>query len=168
MWRSDVVGVCGHAAANHLAVNFGAPGTGVLEIFEDDGPGAFAQHETVACGVEWPGGPRRIVVPRRQRLQRIESTDAALHHRCFGSTGHNGICLAKANGVEGVDERMRGACTSRHRGVVGSPQVVPNADVSRRDVGDHHRDEEWGETGSAVAGVEVPGFVHEGLEPSNS
>ena len=52
VWRCNVVGICGHAATHHFAINFGAAGTGMLKVFQDDAAAAFTKDKSVPCGVE--------------------------------------------------------------------------------------------------------------------
>ena len=59
----DVAGVGAGAVAEHLGVDPCAAGLGVLEFFQDQHAGPFAEHEAVAVGVEGAAGAGRIVVP---------------------------------------------------------------------------------------------------------
>ena len=63
--RGDVVGVGRAAAAEQLGVDAGAARAGVLEFFEDEDAGPFAEDEAVAVLVEGPAGALRVVVARR-------------------------------------------------------------------------------------------------------
>ena len=65
---SDVVGVAGHAVAHHLSQDLGSPGLGVVQAFEHQHPGAFADHEAVALRVEGAAGGGGIVVAEGQGL----------------------------------------------------------------------------------------------------
>ena len=71
-------------------------------------------------------------------------------------------------GVERIDHGVGPTGTSRNRAEVGAAVPVPHADVARRNVRNHHGDEERTEARNAFAAVEIQGFVHEGLEPSNA
>ena len=56
----------------------------------------------------------------------------------------------------------------RHRRVVGATQVVANADVTRRDVRNHHRNEEWRKPRDAIPSVKILGFIHERRNPADA
>ena len=60
----DVVGVGGDAGAEHLGVDPGAAGLGVLLGLEHEDAGALAEHEAVAGGVPGPGDRGRVAARR--------------------------------------------------------------------------------------------------------
>ena len=64
MRGGDVVGVGRAAGAEQLGVDRRAALAGVLELFEDEDAGPFAEDEAVAVLVERPAGARRVVVAR--------------------------------------------------------------------------------------------------------
>ncbi len=60
--QRDVVPVRRHPVADHLGVDVGAAGQGVLALLEDERRRALGHHETVAIGVERTARPLRVVV----------------------------------------------------------------------------------------------------------
>src|SRR5690554_4473546 len=52
VWLSDMAGVAARPKPHDLAVDPGAAGLGVFELFEHENAGAFAEHKTVAIDVE--------------------------------------------------------------------------------------------------------------------
>ena len=54
----DVAAVGADAVAEHLGVDLRAAGLGVLQFFEHQHAGPFAEHEAVAVAVEGPAGAR--------------------------------------------------------------------------------------------------------------
>ena len=61
-WRGDVVGIAGHPVADHFAKNVGATGFGVLQGFQHQNAGPFADHKAVTFFVELSTGGRGIVI----------------------------------------------------------------------------------------------------------
>ena len=55
----DVVGVAGHAEADDLAVDLGAPGHGVVQFLQGQDAGAFGHDKAGAVEVEGPAGAPR-------------------------------------------------------------------------------------------------------------
>ena len=60
--RGDVMSVCRHATTDHFAVNLGATGLGMLEIFQNDGRAAFPKHEAITGRVERTRGLLGLIV----------------------------------------------------------------------------------------------------------
>src|SRR3989304_2381313 len=76
----DVVGIAGHAIADNLREYGGAAALRVLERFQDDDAGAFADHEAVALGVKRTAGAQGIIIARGGRLHGGKSADGQGRH----------------------------------------------------------------------------------------
>ena len=66
--RGDVVGVAGHAIADHFSQDPGPTARGVLQGFQHQNSGPFADHEAVPLPVEGSAGGAGVVVAERQGL----------------------------------------------------------------------------------------------------
>ena len=137
MRGGEVVSVGRSAAADDLAVDLGTAGLGMFILLEDQGSGAFADHETVAILVERTRSVLGIVVARGERLHGVEPADTRLVDRSFGASGHHHVGLPVADGVERGDHAVVRRCARRHRAVVGPHEAVLHGDETGCDVGDH-------------------------------
>ena len=108
----DVVGVGGDAGAEHLGVDPGAAGLGVLLGLEHQHAGALAEHEAVAGGVPGPGDRGRVAagvlgqrhhVGERRHRQRVD--------RRLGAAGDDDVGAAEPDLVE--RERDAPRCRTR-------------------------------------------------------
>ena len=72
----EVIGVGRGAVAGHLAQDRGAARLRRLGFLEHKHAGAFAHHEAVTAGVEWPRDPRW-----RKRLHRLEAGEGERRQR---------------------------------------------------------------------------------------
>ena len=143
----DVVGVGGDAGAEHLGVDPGAAGQGVLLGLEDQHAGALAEHEAVAGGVPGPRDRGRVAallaagglgqrhhVGERRHRQRVD--------RGLGAAGDDDVGAAEADLVEGQRDRLVAGGAGGDRGVHRGPRADVQADVGGRGVGHQHRDRE--------------------------
>ena len=142
MGSREVVGVGRTAAADDFAVNPRTARLGVLVLLENQGAGAFADHESVAVLVERTRSVRGIVVARGKRLHGVETADTRLVDRSFRTARHHHVGLAVTDGVHGVHHAVIRRCAGRHRAVVRPHEAVLHGDETGRDVGDHARNKE--------------------------
>ena len=96
------MGVAGHPVTHHFAEDRGATGLGVLEGFEHQHTGTFADHKAIALLVERTAGRGRIVVAERQGLGAGEAGHSQGSDRRFGATAHHGVSLAQLQQPEGI------------------------------------------------------------------
>jgi len=80
----------------------------------------------------------RVIVPRGQCLEGIEPSDAAFRDCGLRSTRDHHVGLAQSNVIERVNHRIRATRTRRNRAEVWASVAVAHADVTRRNVRDHH------------------------------
>ena len=104
-----MAGVATHAVAVHFAVDAGAAGLGVLQFFEHQQPGAFAEDEAVAVAVEGATGVGRIVVPLGKRPHGGEGAQADVRQRGLAAAGDDHVGLVAADQLEGVADGVGGA-----------------------------------------------------------
>ena len=74
----DAESVGRRAIAKQLAIDLGASGFGMFQLFENDDCRPFAQDESVAILVEWTGGSCRGVVASTQRREQVEAGAASV------------------------------------------------------------------------------------------
>ena len=166
--RGDVVGIRRHAAADELGVHFCAPRLGVLVFFEHQRAGPFAEHEAVAVLVVGPRGRGRVVVALAHGLESVEAAHARFGDGCLGAARNHGIGQAEADVVEGRDDGIvrRGAGRSRYE--IWPAKAVFDADVARRGVGNHARNEEGRVARGAVAPLKLKAFFLQRLQAADA
>src|SRR5690625_5343084 len=81
-----MVSVSRHPKPDQLGIDAGAAALRMLELLDVERTGTFAEHKTVASFVERTACAARVVIPRRQRLHRIESADPQLRHSRLRTT----------------------------------------------------------------------------------
>ena len=141
--RSDVIRVARHPISGHLGVDLRAACDGAFAFFEDDDARPFAHDEAVALEIPRTRGVLRIVVPRRQRAHRRETSHSERRDHRFAAAGEHHVGVVVANHATGIADGMRaGRACSRRRGVWSS-RVESNRHLSRREVDDQSRNEKW-------------------------
>ena len=61
----EVVGIRSEAPTDHFRQNGCPTLQGMRVTFQDDGPGAFAQHKTIPAHIKWPGSCLRVFIAGR-------------------------------------------------------------------------------------------------------
>ena len=106
----DVAAVGAGAVAEHLGVDPGAAGLGVLQLLEHQHAGAFAEHEAVAVAVERPAG---ALADRRSARDRARMVAKPLMPMGvsggLGAAGDHHVGLVVLDGLEGVADGVGGA-----------------------------------------------------------
>ena len=120
----DVAGIGAGAVAEHFGEDVRSASFGMLQFFEDEHAGPFAQHETVAIAIERPAGAGRIVVAFRKRPHVGETADSHGRDGGFGSTGDHHVGVVVLDGLEGVADGVGGAGTGGGHGIIGAAQAV--------------------------------------------
>src|SRR5918911_1471784 len=102
-----VVSVAGRSVADQLGVNLRAAPAGVFQLFEQDDPRAFTEHEAIAVGVERPRGARGLFVAvRRHRAHAAKGRHQPEGDAGFDAAGDDRVELAEPYGVPGVAHRV--------------------------------------------------------------
>src|SRR5699024_9331904 len=112
----DVVGVAGGAVADDLGVDLGAPGFGVLQLFQNEDAGAFTHDKAVPLLVKGDGGPVGVG-GTGQRAHVVEAGDGQPGDGAFSAASHTGIQVAVLDPVEGLAHGVGGGGTGGDRGV---------------------------------------------------
>ena len=141
----DVVSVGGDAGAEHLGVDPGATGLGVLLGLEDQHARTLAEHEAVAGGVPGPGDSRRVTgvlgqrhhVGERRHRQRVDGG--------LGAAGQDDVGPAEPDLVECEGDALVAGGTGGHRGVGRGAGAEHQAHVGGRGVRHQHRDGQRGD-----------------------
>ena len=81
--------------------------SGVLELFEDEHAGPFAQDEAVAIAVERTAGALGLVVAGREGGQQDESGHAERMDHAVRAAGEDHVGVAAADQLEGFADRLR-------------------------------------------------------------
>ena len=93
-------------------------------------PGAFAEHETVAIGVERSTGGGRIVVAFGQGPHVGEAADAHRGDGRFRAARDHHVGVVVLDRLEGIADGVGGAGAGRGHGVVGSADAELDRDVA--------------------------------------
>ena len=123
-----VIGVGRVSVAYQLGVNFRAARFGMFELLQHDDAGPFAHHETVARGVEWPGGMLGIIVARAEGIHRAEAANAYGNNGGFGSARKHRLGIAHLDGPPGFTNGVHGRGAGRTGGEVRSAEFVEHGD----------------------------------------
>ena len=98
------MGVAGHAVAHHLGQDLGTASLGVLQALEHNHPGAFADHEAVALGVEGATGRGGVVVAEGQGLGAGKSRYPQRSNGRFGTTSDHHVSQAQLDQPVGITD----------------------------------------------------------------
>src|ERR1700722_6792352 len=137
----DVVGVAGHAVADNFGEDGGVAFLRVLEGFEDEDAGAFADHETVAAGSERAGGVSGIVVASGERFHGGETADAHGSDGGFRAAADHHFGGAALDDFEGVADSVGGSGARGGSGGIRALGAIANGDVAGSQIDDGGRDE---------------------------
>src|SRR5262249_12039597 len=139
------------ASAHDLSIDPGTTGQGMLQLFEHQRTGAFAQHKTIAVFVKRAGCGLRCIVTRRERMHGVEPADARYIHRSFRSAGNDDIRLSETDIVEGIDKAMGRRSAGRYGGKIGSAETELDRNMAGRYIHDHLGNKEGAEPRGAVS-----------------
>ena len=106
MGVGDAVGVGGGAVAENFAVDFRAAGFGVIELFEHEHAGAFAEDEAIAIFIEGARGFGGSVVPGREGGEQVEAGDAEGMDHAMRAAGEHEVGFAAADQLGGFADRL--------------------------------------------------------------
>ena len=102
----DAEGVGGGAVAENFAVDFRAAGFGVIELFEDDHGGAFAEDEAIAIFIEGARGFGGGVVAGGEGGEQIEAGDAEGMDHAVRAAGEHDVGFAAADDLGGFADGL--------------------------------------------------------------
>ena len=112
-------GVGGRAVAGHFGVDAGAAALGVLQLFEHQHAGPFAQDEAVAVQIERPRRLLRVLVVGRQGRQQVEAGDAERMDHAVRAAGEHDVGLAVADHLGRLADGLAAGGTGGQAVVVG-------------------------------------------------
>src|SRR5690625_322454 len=161
-----MVSVSRHPKPDQLGIDAGAAALRMLELLDVERTGTFAEHKTVASFVERTACAARVVIPRRQRLHRIESADPQLRHSRLRTTTQRRIRHPTLDQHQRVANVVIARCARRDHTVVRSSKSVADRDVPTGNIRDEHRYKERREPSGAVLYV-VSGLLMEDLHPAD-
>ncbi len=150
-------GVAGQAVTDHFCVDLGTARLCVLQFFQNDDARTLAHDEAVTIGVIGPRGLLGIVVVLcRERLAGGESCERYPTDRRFRTTGHHHVRIPERDQPAGVADRMRAGRAGRHDGMVGTPQLVADGNLTGCEIDQPAGNEERGNTPRALVAQGVP------------
>ena len=141
----------------------GAPRLGELEVLEDEGAGALAQHEAVAGAVEGPRDvAQRPALPRRTHAAHVGEADVAdLVEGCLRGTADGGHVVAAPDALGGLADVVSARRAGRHDAHVGTLGAGLDGDLAGSRVGQHVGDEEGAHRLGALGLQGADGLGHE-------
>ncbi len=142
MRSGDVVGVRRAAAAQQFRIDRRGSFAGMLQFFQHDKTGAFAQDETVAVLVKRPARLLWGFIAVRQCTGGAETSQAHRRHGRFRTTGQHHVRITPLDGPQRIADGVSGRGAGGGHGGVGAAQSEMNGDVARSGVGDHFRNDE--------------------------
>ena len=148
----DVVGVTGHAVANHLGQDRRAPGFGVLQALQHQHTGALADHESIPFGVERAARRGGVVIAEREGLGAGEAGDPQRCDRRFGAAADHGVRQTHLDQSEGIADGVRAGGAGCCHGTARSLGADRDRRQARGHVRDHHRHAERAHPGRALVG----------------
>jgi hypothetical protein len=113
----------------------------VLERFEDEDAGAFADDEAVALGVERTAGALGLVIARGERFHGRETADAHGGDGGFAAAADHDLGITTLDEAEGIAHGMRGSRTGGGGGGIGPASAVANGDDAGSKINDGGRNE---------------------------
>ena len=142
VWRGDVVRVRTHAEANQLGIDAGAPLLRVLQLFQDQHPGALAQDEAIPVAVPGPAGGLRIIVARRQGLHGCKSAHAQGRQVGLGAAGQHHVGVAVGDETPGVTHAVQPGGAGTDDGIAGPLKTQHDGQLPGHQIDDRPRHEE--------------------------
>src|SRR6185503_11552984 len=103
---SNVERVARHSVTDQFGVNLCAAAARSLEFFQNQYPGPFADHKSIAFCIKRATGVLGIIVASRQRPHRCESADAHWCDRCLRASSQHRIGISTLNNLEAVSNCM--------------------------------------------------------------
>ena len=135
MRGSDMIGVAGHAIANHFAIDFGAARLGMFIFFQADDACALAHHKAVAVLVIGPGcGGRIVVALGRQSLGLSKTGDSDRTDGRFRATGQHHIGVIESDHPRGITNTVSAGRTGSHNRVIRSHQTIFDRNLARNEI----------------------------------
>src|SRR6185437_5470675 len=111
--------------------------------FEDEDARALTGDEAIAGGVEGAAGALWVVVARGERVHAGKGRDGHRRHPCLGPARNHHVRVAALDDLRRLTDGMRAGSASRDGGIVVAARAQQHRDIRARQVGGHHRDEEW-------------------------
>ena len=100
----------------------------MFEFLQNNYPGSFTHHKTVARGVEWPGGVLGILIARAHGIHRAETADAHGNNGGFGAARKHHPGIAHFDGPPSFTDGVHGRGAGRTGGEVRAAEFVKHGE----------------------------------------
>ena len=133
---SNVVSISAHPVAHNLRQNFPSTAAGKFQFFQYQNPRAFSDDKPIPPGIPRTAGFLRRIISRGKCPHGCESAHSHRSNGRFCPARNHGVGVASRNDLVGISHRVSAGCASRTGGLVRTLRVVPDADMSGRQVHD--------------------------------
>ena len=139
------------AIAYNLCIDMSTTLLSMLQSLQNNNTGALAHNKSAAVGVKWTGSMSWIIiVVHAQSLHSTEACYSSRRNTCFSTACQHYICITTLQYTESITNIIGTSSTGSYNTAAWPLQAKGNGYMASSHIANHHRNEEWADTGRSL------------------